>query len=424
MATVDPQHASPGGGAAPDRSLNLQSWLMVLVCLLGISTGPAAFGLASVGLFIGVFEETYGWSRTQISAALSVMMVCTAFSLPVVGWLVDRYGVKRVLAPSVVALGLCLLAIPFATSLWQFFAIYIAIGTIAAGSNSVPYMRALATWFDKSRGLAIGIAGSGTGLGFAYVPIVVQFLIDQQDWRWGYYGLGLIMLCITLPMVVFVLREGPPSQSAAAQSPALQQGMSLPEAVRMRDFWLLMMVFVLVALVLYGLLPHLVPLLTDRGLSPVDAALMASAFGLATFVGRILIGFLIDRFDARRIAFVFFTLSAIGLPALAMDLQPVGYLVIAILLGGSLGAEVDMLAYLTSRYFGLRCFAQIFGLLFGIVMLAMGAGPMLFGAVFDAAESYEPMLTLGAPLCGAAALLTFALRPYSDRRRGGPVSAT
>ena len=109
---------------------------------------------------------------------------------------------------------------------------------------------------------------------------------------------------------------------------------------------------------------------------------------------------------------------------LAFDLPPWGFLIAAILLGGSLGAEVDMLAYLTSRYFGLRCFAQIFGLLFGAVMLAMALGPVLFGAVFDATHSYAPLLMVGAPVCGVAALLTFALRPYDERARSGPVSAT
>jgi MFS family permease len=242
MTTLDPQPATPDASAAAmSPAARAQPWLMVAVCLFGISAGPAAFGLASIGLFVTVFEQHYGWSRTQISSAVSAMMMCTAFALPLVGWLVDRLGVKRVLLPSVLALGLCLLAIPFATSFWQFFAIYIAMGTIAAGSNSVPYMRALASWFDRRRGLAIGIAGSGTGLGFAYVPILVQLLIDEHGWRWGYYGLGLIMLCVTLPLVAFVLREAPPAHTAAAsQSPAMEHGVGLAEAVKMRDFWLLM----------------------------------------------------------------------------------------------------------------------------------------------------------------------------------------
>jgi predicted MFS family arabinose efflux permease len=147
-------------------------------------------------------------------------------------------------------------------------------------------------------------------------------------------------------------------------------------------------------------------------------------FGLATFGGRILIGFLVDRFDARRIALIFFLLSALGIPLLSADLPIWAVFVAAFLLGGSLGAEVDMLAYLTSRYFGLRCFARIFGVLFGAVMLAMGAGPVIFGAIFDATGSYNLMLYAGAPLCAAAALVTLALRPYAQRRRGGPVSVT
>ena len=138
MATVDPPQEAPGSADALAAGFvaRAQPWLMVIVCLLGISSGPAAFGLASVGMFIGVFEETYGWSRTAISSAVSLMMVCTALSLPVVGWLVDRFGVKRVLVPSVIALGLCLIAIPFATALWQFYAIYVAIGTIATRTSS------------------------------------------------------------------------------------------------------------------------------------------------------------------------------------------------------------------------------------------------------------------------------------------------
>ena len=120
----------------------------------------------------------------------------------------------------------------------------------------------------------------------------------------------------------------------------------------------------------------------------------------------------------------FLLMSAIGLPLLALDLPVWGYLGAAILLGGSLGAEVDMLAYLTSRYFGLRCFAQIFGFLFGAVMLAMGVGPLVFGAVYDATHSYAPMLLLAAPVCALAGVFTLFLKPYAERARGGPVSAT
>jgi len=299
------------------------------------------------------------------------------------------------------------------------------MGTVAAGSNSVAYMRVLATWFDKSRGLAIGIAGSGTGLGFAYVPLVGQGAISQFGWQGGYVALGLILLCVALPMVVLLLREQSGAQAGEGEAPpASAIGDTLKQAMVKRDFWMLIAIFVVLAFVLYGLIPHMAPLLGDRGMSPEAAAGVASIFGLATFGGRILIGFLLDKFDARHIGLVFFSLSAAGLALLWAPLPAWAMIFPALLLGGSLGAEVDMLAYLASRYFGLKCFAQIFGVLFGAVMIAMGLGPVAFGFVFDLTGSYQAMLAVGAGLCLLASSLVLTLRPYQERRRGGPVSVT
>jgi MFS family permease len=404
-----------------------RGWMIVLVSLIGISTGPAAFGIASLGLFIDVFERQFGWSRAEVSSAASLMMLCSAFSMPIVGRLVDKIGPRKVLIPSVAILALCFLAIPaLVTQFWQFMLVYVAIGTIAAGTNSVPYMRVLASWFDRSRGLAIGIAGSGTGLGFAYVPLVGQAAISQFGWQAGYVALGLIMLCVTLPLVIFLLKERPDGAAEADGEGAAeaQSGMNLKEVLRTRNFYLLASIFVTLAFVLYGLIPHMVPLLTDRGVSPAAAAGVASVFGLATFVGRIVIGFLVDKFDARLIAVTFFAISAVGLGLLAVPLPNWAMIVPALLLGGSLGAEVDMLAYLTSRYFGLKCFAQIFGALFGAVLVAMGMGPVAFGLVFDMTGSYGAMLAVGAPACLVAAGLMLMLPPVAERRRGGAVSVT
>lgn len=410
-------------------------WIIVAACLVGISTGPAAFGIASIGLVSGPMAAEFGWDRTQLSLAVSVMMLCTAGSLPLVGRLVDRLGVKRVLVPSVVVLALTFMALPLVSAYWQFIALYVVMGTLAVGTNSVPYMRLLAAWFDRSRGLAIGIAGSGTGLGFAYVPLFTELLVSEYGWRGGYLGLGLLLLIVTLPLVLLVLKESPaavglapdgvsPDDQDAAQPAPTKAGDTLAQALGRRDFWILVMIFMALAFVLYGLLPHLVPLLTDRGLTATAAASIASVFGASAFAGRVLIGFLIDRFDARRIGLIFFSLSAVGLACLALPMPIWAFLLAALLLGGSLGAEVDMLAYLTSRYFGLRCFAEIFGVLFATVMVAMGLGPLAFGMVFDATGSYQAILFTGVPVCIAAVLLLLLLRPYQERARGGPVSVT
>lgn len=415
-----------------EQKIFVRGWVTVVVCLLGISTGPAAFGLASLFLLGGPIGEEFGWSRTAISAAVSVMMLCTAVSLPFMGRLVDRFGVKRVLVPSIIIFGLCFLAASMISSYWQFIALYVAMGTIAVGTNSVPYMRVLTSWFDRRRGLAIGIAGSGTGLGFGYVPLVTQELVAHFGWRGGYFGLGLIMLLFTLPMVVFLLHEKPQAfglhpDGAVSDAPAehaVATGDTLREAMKRRDFWSLITIFSGLAFVLYGLIPHMVPMLQDRGVPAGLAAGLASAFGWSAFGGRLLIGFLVDRFDARRIAFVFFSLSAVGLALLSAPLPIWAFIVAAIMLGLSLGAEVDMLAYLTSRYFGLKNFAQIFGAMFSAVMVAMSLSPLAFGAVYDHTGSYKAILALGVPLCALAIVLVLMLRPYGERARGGPISVT
>ena len=175
---------------------------------------------------------------------------------------------------------------------------------------------------------------------------------------------------------------------------------------------MLIVVFVGLAFVVYGVLPHLVPLLTDRGIDSGTAALIASMFGLSAFVGRVVIGWLIDHFFARNVALVFFALSGAGLALLSADV-PVGLLfVAAALVGGGLGAEVDLLAYLTSRYFGLRCFSEIFGVLFGAILVSIGLGPVVFGLVHDRTQSYTAVMYAGIGLCIVAVLVMVLLRPY------------
>lgn len=401
-------------------------WLVVGISLFGISTGPAAFGLASIGVTAEPLTREFGWSRTAISAAVSLMMLATAACMPLAGKAIDRFGARRVLIPSIALLAICMVGLGISTAYWQFIAFYIGMGTIAVGTNSTAYMRVITGWFDHRRGLAIGIAGSGTGLGFAYVPVVTQLLVDWGGWRAGYLGLGALLLLGTLPLVVLALREAP-AHTGQHDLPAAQaaaDGDTMAQAMRKGDFWVLGGIFVVLAFVLYGLIPHLVPLLQDRGLGASEAAGIASVFGMAAFGGRLLIGFMVDVFDARRIGCLFFALSAGGLALLALPLPLWAFLPAALLLGGSLGAEVDMLAYLTSRYFGLRCFAQIFSTLFAAVMVAMGLGPLAFGFVFDGTGSYTAILAVGVPICLLASGLVLMLSPYGQRTRGGQVTLT
>lgn len=153
-------------------------------------------------------------------------------------------------------------------------------------------------------------------------------------------------------------------------------------------------------------------MLTDRGLSSAVAALIASAFGLSAFGGRVIIGWLIDRFFARDVALVFFLLSAIGIALLNSDVPVWLLFIAAVLVGGGLGAEVDLLAYLASRYFGLRCFSEIFGVLFGAILVSIGVGPVVFGLVYDQTHSYSSVMWAGLVLCVLAVFVMMLLRPF------------
>lgn len=412
--------------AAPGPRLAAYGWVIIAVCTFGISTGPAAFAFGSAGQFIGAFHDEFGWDRTEVSFGLLILTGMTALSLPFIGRLIDRYGARRVLIPSLVLFAGCLAAIPLLVrELWQLNVVYVLMGTVAAGTNSVPFVRVISAWFDRSRGLAIGIAGSGTGLGFAYVPLIVEYMTTHHGWRSAYYALAAIVLATTLPLVLILFKERPADVGLSADGTPLRHhrsadigrtnestGCTLREAMTKRDFWVLIVVFVGLAFVVYGVLPHLVPLLTDRGITSGTAALIASMFGLSAFVGRVVIGWLIDHFFARNVALVFFALSGVGLALLNADVPVWLLFVAAALVGGGLGAEVDLLAYLTSRYFGLRCFSEIFGVLFGAILVSIGMGPVVFGLVHDRTQSYADVMYAGIGLCIVAVLVMVLLRPY------------
>ena len=399
-------------------------WFVVGAAMLCISTGPGPFAFAALGLFILPFEAEFGWERTQISACLTLLVAATAVSLPIIGRYVDKKGSRVILFPSLVIFALCLAAIPmFVTELWHLVVIFLLIGTIAAGTNSVPYMPILSAWFFKYRGLAIGISIAGIGLGYAYVPLLVQYLVDNAGWRYGYYALSGIVLFIALPLAYFFLKESPadmglkPDGQTSGKPPEATRkdvGLEVKEILRHRDFWMLVAIFVTLSFVLNGMLAHLVPMLSDRGMDTRTAAAVAATEGITVFFSRILIGYLIDRFFAPYVAMVFFSLSAVGIAIFALGAVDAMAFIGAICVGLSLGAEVDLLAYLTGRYFGLKSFGATYGLLFSAILTGTALGPLAFGIGFDTTGSYIGILTICVGINIVAVILAAFMGKYPD----------
>jgi MFS family permease len=399
-------------------------WWIVAASIIGLSTNPGQFAFASLSLFIIPLNEAFGWKRAEVSLASTIFTITLAVSMPVVGRLVDRFGAKRVLIPSVAAFGLLLAAVAACTRLWQLYAVFLLIGSLGAGANALPFMRIISAWFDRRRGLAMGIAMAGGGLGYAYVPPLVQYMIDGYGWQAGYFALAAIVLLLSVPSIWLFVRETPrelglaPDGDAAIDTGSTAgpttpvAGLDRREALRSRAFWLLTFVFFTLSFSLYGLLQHLVPMLRDRGMAGSAAALAASSMGMTIVFARVAIGYLVDRFFAPHVALACFSVSALGVAMLAAGAVGAPAYVAAVLVGISLGAEIDLLAFMTSRYFGMRCFGEVYGLLFASFLAGASIGPVAYGATYDGSGSYVSVLLASCVLIAAACAVTARLPRY------------
>jgi predicted MFS family arabinose efflux permease len=191
-------------------------------------------------------------------------------------------------------------------------------------------------------------------------------------------------------------------------------GFGVAESLRSATFWMLWAVFCLLSFSLYGLLPHFVPMLTDRGMSTAQAALAASTVGITIIIARVGIGYLIDRFFAPRVALLFFLASAAGIGLLAVNPTGGTAFLAAVLVGLSIGAEIDLLAYLTTRYFGLRNFGAVYGLMFAALLVGTSAGPVSFGVGYELSGSYASILVACAGMNTAACIIVALLPRYPE----------
>jgi MFS family permease len=238
---------------------------------------------------------------------------------------------------------------------------------------------------------------AGVGIGVFIVPQVVRVLIQDYGWRIAYMGLGALMFLVAFPSMALLVRE--PEEGFARRRVRLAQavdvvlpGLGVREVLMGSRFWLLALSVLCVSTVVNGFGVHIVPLLTDRGLSPAVATSMLGVFGLGTLGGRLLSGYLVDRFFAPYIAAVFFLLGAVGIGLITSGAGgPVPTFGI-VLLGIAAGTEIDMLGFLSSRYFGLRHFGQLYGYIFAVFSAGAALGPYVLGVCFDWLGSYNDAL--------------------------------
>ena len=393
-------------------------WYVVAISCLATSTGIAPFVFISLGLFMIPFYNEFGWTRGQISSIIPVLVLSLMIAQPFA-------GTRTLLIPSTIVFGLLLAAIPiFVSEIWHLAIIFFLIGTLGVGANTMPHMRIISGWFNKRRGLAIGISVSGIGLGYTYVPMLLESIISAHGWRAGYYALSLLVLFVALPLIYIFLKGSPEEMGLFADGvepvdaneiPQSKIGLTSAETIRKLDFWLLLFIFLFISFNLHGLSQHLPPMMTDRGFDSSMAAMITSSLGLSVLVSRVLVGYLLDIYFAPRVAMLFFGLSTIGIAMFLLTSSLPLLFLAAILAGLSLGAEIDILAYLIGKYFGLRSFGEIYGLLFVGIFLGTAMGSPAFGLSFDKTGSYSSILTIAIVVNVIAVLLTTKLGPYPEQ---------
>jgi MFS family permease len=366
------------------------------------------------GVLLPPISREFGWARGTVSSAIVVGLWMTGIATPFAGRLVDRFGTRTVALPAIALFSLataCVALIPASTV--AFTAVYALMGLTAAGQTPLVYAKAISARFDERRGLALGIAMAGVGLGATLVPQFAQALVSSVGWRGAYVGLGTLTFVLAFPAVALFLGDvSTHAPRTPSQAVIDVQGLTAREAVQTWRFWQMAAAFVIVAAAAGGTIAHLVPLLTDRGIPASTATRVLSSAGLALVAGRLCAGYLLDRVFAPYVAAIFFLTPMIGIVLLLVTSSASVAAIATILVGIGLGAEVDLIAFLLSRYFGMRAFGEIYGYLFALFMLGAGAGPVLMGISFDATGSYQIMLgSFVAALLGASGLM-LSMGPY------------
>lgn len=382
-----------------------------VVPLLGASIG-ASFGLGLLtpvySILFRALEQEFHWSKAAAAASL-VALPLTALTLPIIGRLLDRFGVAAVALGSTLGLSACLFALSMMDGgLTQYYAISAVLAVLGGGAGPISYTRVIAQDFHKARGLALALALAGGAVTGMVAPILVSQAVVAEGWRHAYRLLALVTLAGGVLAVALIRGHRAKAPVVEAVSRA---GRTVREALRMPSFWLLGAVLFLVSVACIGFFSQLQSIGIDKGLTPPQAAWMLSLLALSVIPSRLIVGWAFDVVDPRFAGAAALILAAAG--ALVVLLTPQGELWMfalgVVMIGASLGAEFDLMSFFCARCFGLKHYASIFGLLMAAFYIGYSVGGVGYGAVHDQTRSYAIALIGSALLLVLASLLLLAL---------------
>jgi MFS family permease len=404
-------------------------WYVALACGIGLACGLATVLTYTFGVFVTPLRQEFGWSQTAAFTALFLSVLTITFVAPFFGMLVDRLGARRV-----ILVGLVLEAALVASFYFQdanlpgFYARYVALAVFGVGTTHIAFTRIIALWFDRQRGLALGVTLAGVGIGGFAWPILTQWAINAYGWRSAWLVIAAAIIAVGGTIVLVVVRDSPQSMgllpdgdtagSGTDKAPKRGEagGATLKEALATRHFWTMLVVFLLIGLAVTSIQVHLVPLLVSRGVTPMRAANALSILAVALLFGRVAAGWLMDRIFAPRVAIAFLLGPIVAIFLLASGASGWLAFVAGILTGLAAGAEVDVTAYLVSRYFGLRHFSSIYAWYYSAYSLGAGLGPLATANAVDRLGGYTEILLAHAAMLALATLLLASLPRFPADR--------
>jgi predicted MFS family arabinose efflux permease len=416
---------------AQARSEWRRHWPLVLAAATAFSF--TAVMTAGMGLFIEPWTKEFGWSRTLVSSGMSITSISTFFLSPLGGVLIDRIGTRRLALPGLVLLAATIASLGLLDgSVGMWFALWTVYAAAALATKSTVWTAGVASAFDAGRGLALGFTLSGSALAQAITPPLTNWLIDAYGWRMALVWLGLGWGGIAIVMCFFLLFDGyDASRKARAEkggaAPAKgllsdAPGLTIPEAWRSPALWRIAISTFVIMLVTIALVVHQIPILVEIGIDRTTAAYYAGMAGLAGIAGKLVTGWLLDRYAARWVGGLTLAATALTFVLLLLPDRSAPIIFTAMFINGyAAGTKLQIAGYLTSAYGGMKNFGAIFGTLASLIAAGSGLGPLLAGVVYDRYGNYDPYLWVGIAGTLISAALIFGLPDYPEwvKRRGG-----
>lgn len=380
-------------------------WVVGALCVsLMVSSGT---GFYTFGVFMTPLMSEFGWARGPVAATISIYWLATGCAGPFVGWLIDTYGPRRVLALSAVLNGVCLLLLSLTPSLWYLYLIYALKAVAHSGLGLIAVGAVISRWFIRRRGRATGIAVTGIGFGGLFLIPFVGYLMPIVGWRAIFAILGVVVWAVLIPLITLVVRASPAekgllpdggTEPAPAETPttpapasAVSSGLeewTLSQASRTPSFWLVAAAYFSYSLAMFGVLTHEVPYFTDMGISSTAAATALGFTAGMGVAGKLAAGYLADRLPVRYVAILCYALQAVGV-LLLMGTRTIEMVwVFVIVFGLAMGATATLQPLIVAAFFGVASIGAILGAMTLAFAFGAATGPFMAGYVYDLLGSY------------------------------------